>query len=344
MSIPGKWEARVPEYKQRPKTVHSYQKGFGVCSSRFDNSHINELPGPGYYEKDIDGKSSLIKATPSFSKKGYGNAFVSKSQQLEDRIRVKAFIPGPGSYNAKMLPSVRSCPKFNQGSQGRVPYVMGPKTPGPSDYSINPNPGAPKLLQNKISATFASASKRESFLEIFSDAPGVGRYEVQAGALSPNGTDYKWAQRKSARFSDRDYDNSVPGPGAYFDEVNVLGSVPDIRNARTAGAYNGPYLGKQNAIPLPNLHTFGADTDRFKHSFIGVIEPNPGPGTYQVANADRVTTKDPPKAFSNVFKSTAPNRGEIVKKPFDRPPGPAYYRPALLDTKTKCQNMDGRWI
>ena len=109
----------------------------------------------------------MIKSTPSFSKKGYGNAFVSKSEQLEDRIRFKAFIPGPGSYNSRVLPNVRSCPKFNQGSQGRIPYVIGPKTPGPSDYSINHNPGAPKLLEQKISATFASTSKRESFLENF---------------------------------------------------------------------------------------------------------------------------------------------------------------------------------
>ena len=29
--------------------------------------------------------------------------------------------------------------------------------------------------------------------------------------------------------------------------------MPENRTARTAGAYTGPYLGKQNAIPLPNL-------------------------------------------------------------------------------------------
>jgi hypothetical protein len=61
-------------------------------------------------------------------------------------------------------------------------------------------------------------------------------------------------------------------------------------------------MGKQNAESVPNLHTFGADTDRFKHSFIGVIAPNPGPGEYTISKADRLVAKENPKSFANVFK------------------------------------------
>lgn len=186
----------MPEYKARPKTVYTSTKGFGVRTERFDNSHINDRPGPGYYDKPIDGKScSMILNTPSLSRKGLGNAFVSKSVQLEDREKYKHFIPGPGAYNAKRLPSVKSCPSFNRGSEGRVPFAIGPKTPGPCDYKIHPNPGVPILLKNKISATFASVSKRESFLENFSDAPGVGRYDATITAISPGRTDYGWSRQ-----------------------------------------------------------------------------------------------------------------------------------------------------
>jgi hypothetical protein len=151
--------------------------------------------GPGYYDKEITGQTStLIRESPSLSKKGLGNAFVSKTVQIEDRFKHKAFVPGPGSYNARKLPIVKSCPSFNRGSEGRVPYVLGPKTPGPSDYTLNPNPGVPKLLSSKISATFASVSKRESFLDNFSSAPGVGRYDLDINALSPIKTECTWSK------------------------------------------------------------------------------------------------------------------------------------------------------
>jgi hypothetical protein len=199
MSIPSKWQPRMPvqESTARPKTVSSSTKAFGVCTARFDNSHINDLPGPGYYDRSIDGKnSSMIMKSPSLSSKGLGNAFVSKTIQIEDREKHKAFIPGPGTYDSRKLPTVRSCPSFNRGSEGRHPFVMGPKTPGPNHYDINkyPEPGVSLLLQKKVSATFASSSKRESFLEDFSDAPGAGAYAATINAMTPNKTDYSWSK------------------------------------------------------------------------------------------------------------------------------------------------------
>jgi hypothetical protein len=61
MSIPSKWQPPVlsPEKAEaarsgsrsrilRPRTVHGNDtstKGFGICTARFDNNHINDLPG-----------------------------------------------------------------------------------------------------------------------------------------------------------------------------------------------------------------------------------------------------------------------------------------------------------
>jgi hypothetical protein len=43
------------------------------------------------------------------------------------------------------------------------------------------------------------------------------------------------------------------------------------------------------------------------------------------------------------FRSGSPQRGEVVKPPQDRPPGPAYYNPSLQPQKPTHLNLDQHW-
>ena len=68
-------------------------------------------PGPGQYFNDLDilGKE---KKHESYSKKGYGNGFLSRLRRFKDGKDFGYFvnIPGPGSYNPLQLNQVPNFP------------------------------------------------------------------------------------------------------------------------------------------------------------------------------------------------------------------------------------------
>lgn len=154
-SIPGRWEAVT--------TDHAEKKGFGTGSSRFSKG-TNDIPGPGAYASD---ETPLLAKTPSHSQKGYGNAFLSKSD--------KGFLPpdgespGPGHYELKGIANVEVKPTsaFIKSGRGRVPFpdpaLTKKNIPGPAAYHIK-HEYNPPLLVSKSSATFDSKSGRQSFL------------------------------------------------------------------------------------------------------------------------------------------------------------------------------------
>ena len=103
-SMPSKFETIVYMH------ADSKKKGFGSNSERFNEFGVgglsrpetaSEEPGPGSYllENSI---SSMMKRSESFSKKGYGNGFISKADRFVKRNDYvqKWFMPGPGSYTA----------------------------------------------------------------------------------------------------------------------------------------------------------------------------------------------------------------------------------------------------
>lgn len=109
----------------------------------------------------------LLKST-SLSKKGYGNAFVSKSSRLKSVVR-NDLITGPGQYDVKLVDEIYSAKKASclfSNTGTRMPYEdplrNGPR-PGPGEYKVQANL-IPKYIREKKSSTFASKSERDSFL------------------------------------------------------------------------------------------------------------------------------------------------------------------------------------
>ena len=104
------------------------------------------------------------------SKKGFGNAFISKSSRLGPVV-TNHEITGPAYYSPKTVDEVYAPPvrgKFSDAgvAKGRVPYrdplSNGPR-PGPGYYEVDVK-HLPPYLAKKPSSTFASESGRESFL------------------------------------------------------------------------------------------------------------------------------------------------------------------------------------
>jgi hypothetical protein len=127
----------------------------------------NDVPGPGFYYED---PNQILRKSASLSKKGFGNAFVSKSDRMGSVI-LNHNIAGPAYYKPKTVDEVYAPPvqgKFNEAGKdkGRVPFrdplANGPR-PGPGDYNVEVK-YLPGYLEKKPSSTFASQSGRESFL------------------------------------------------------------------------------------------------------------------------------------------------------------------------------------
>ena len=121
--------------------------------------------------------------------------------------------------------------------------------------------------------------------------------------------------------------------------------------------------GKQNEKKSPAIHTFGADTDRFKHSILGRLDlaaETPGPGWYspldviplesqaqltRKANSNPSTmTPAQKQQMMSVFRMTGVQTADLKKPIQHRTPGPAYYYPKKADSKKFSHNPTGRWV
>lgn len=159
-SIPSKWEI-----KNLNKS--NSLDGFGIRTNRFNENDIKDNPGPGYYYED---NNQIIKKSTSLSKKGFGNAFLSKCERLPSVI-LNNNVTGPGYYEVKQINNVYKSDekkgRFSLSDQnGRVPFddpLKNASRPGPGEYNVDVN-FLPKYLQNKSTVAFASESGRDSFL------------------------------------------------------------------------------------------------------------------------------------------------------------------------------------
>jgi len=239
---------------------------------------LDENPGVNSY--DIYGPKPL---------KGLGFSTVKLKSIFDKRTGT----PGPNSYNLEVDVSkrTRGC-RFVESNAERTPFGKPQPIPGPNSYIVQLPREAPRLRHMK-SASFRSASKRDSEFTKMGPGPGIGRYVLQ--------TLNKWSQPKNFnpaihtfgpikdRFANSFQGNlamsaEVPGPGMYsidaksFQRIRQPTPVPGKRLCKTM------YLGKQNEIGN-KPHTMGADKDRFKNSIYGRLDlaaESPGVGEYNL--------------------------------------------------------------
>lgn len=97
-SVPSKYETIVYMH------ADSKKKGFGSNSERFKGIFARPdtegEPGPGsYINQSI--MDSMLKKSDSYSRKGYGNGFISKFDRFKNNDLFQySHLPGPGSYTA----------------------------------------------------------------------------------------------------------------------------------------------------------------------------------------------------------------------------------------------------
>lgn len=360
-SIPSRWE------KKKTRNMDDYFDGFGSRAQKLKQTP-SDVPGPGFYHKNISqDESTLLRKSASLSKKGFSNAFVSKSDRLRD-VTLNKNLAGPGHYAPKTVDEIftHKCGAiFAQSGNGRVPYedpMRDGLRAGPGQYRVDAN-FVPNYIRNKPTAAMRSKSKRESFLITPSkDTPAPTAYNPNIKSTLPDRHTF-WSKSKWIRFRDLGVDNLVPGPGMYFDELQDEGRQNELRegNHRIVGKKYTP-KGKQNENRSFAIHTFGADTDRFKHSILGRLDlaaETPGPGWYAPLDIVPLETQAQltRKACSNPATMTAAQKQQMmsvfrmtgvqtadIKKPIQhRTPGPAYYYPKKPESKKFSQNPTGRW-
>lgn len=97
-------------------------KGFGCQSSRFRSS-TTEIPGPSYYHDES--KSSLERMSPSLSRRGYSNGFLSGDHNREEFLGLMNGLPGicPGQYQLPRAMDYSQRTTNRKG--GSLPFLLG---------------------------------------------------------------------------------------------------------------------------------------------------------------------------------------------------------------------------
>jgi hypothetical protein len=311
------------------------------------------VPGPGCYESS----QPYIKTGPSISKKGYSNAFISKAYRLRSVYKNDLEV-GPGDYDFDPYDRLKDKHKDrvsflpNGDRNGRVPFADPLPYPGVGEYNVHIEPGEYDRSKKLKSATFRSQSKRDSYLIGQQGIPAVGEYTPNEDLVKFDRSTY-FGKSKHTRFQDLGVDNKVPGPTRYFDEgrdqTEETGRMTS--SGRIMGRTYSP-KGKQNESPSAALHTFGADVERFKHSFCGRLDlaaEMPGPGWYSPMSAGDLVPRTAgsvgghPVTESPTFRMKGPRTASFIKPVQHRAPGPAYYNAKAVDMRTVPLNPDGRW-
>ena len=135
--MPSKYETVFSE------TAPLKNKGFGSNALRFV-SELQEDPGPGHYESQTALSSMNVKSA-SYSKKGFGNGFISKVQRFGEHhlpLAVMAAIPGPGSYSSSSIDAMSS-KKYQRTAVSSFKSIKRTgienkkeKVPGPGTYEV----------------------------------------------------------------------------------------------------------------------------------------------------------------------------------------------------------------
>ncbi|KAJ3101328.1 hypothetical protein HDU97_001422 [Phlyctochytrium planicorne] len=320
---------------------------------------LDELPGPGYYEKEKKMGFKTLDET-SVSKRGYGVGFASKSKRFHASYEGESSAANvsPAQYNTTREPQYSYAMAHSLSSSFRhriaidtsptvASYRRRPGSPFKETSAFtNMQPGqANAAVMAAAAAAAAGGTGEVSRLWGRYEAPGPGTYDPGNGWKKKGGEDgARFVFKSRTRRSDISNSEGMAGrqgpppPGAYdvLEKPNPkAGAVaafkatmrPDIL-ARSALYVPGPgsyelhqkAFGNHKKMPL-----------KFKSVVQTVPDPSalrapspPGPGHYQLARAaDRLHPKT--HAARSIFVSSTP-RFETIKDGKNGP-GPGFYRP-----------------
>ena len=136
-------------------------KGFGCQSSRFQSSST-EIPGPSYYYDES--KSSLERMSPSLSRKGYSNGFLSGDHNREEFLGLLNGLPGicPGLYQLPRAMDYTQRTTNRKG--GSLPFLLGPclKTSSTIHRSRSPEAGEERKGKLRSEREIVTRTKEEN--------------------------------------------------------------------------------------------------------------------------------------------------------------------------------------
>ena len=244
-SIPSKYETILYPRKDINK------KGFNTSEFRFV-SKPSENPGPGSYIDPVSNRNSSLKiVSDSYSKKGYGNGFASRSYRFPFENYMPDSVPGPGAY--KETSSILGLPDELFGNSFDLGVIS-------EKYKQKPSPGFIKH-DNK------SRTKRLPSLV------GPGSYNTHLDEESHKQyQSISSLKNKADRFIPLIKSSRVPGPGEY--EIDLEGyKRSNLRNLDMVKCTSSFQLGaglKRTKVNLYNPFENVEDSDKI----------TPGPGSY----------------------------------------------------------------
>lgn len=330
-SIPYKFETIL--YK------NTNPRGFGASAQKLIKSE-DLGPGPGSYDSDI----AFSKTSTSFSKKGYGNGFVSETNRLLYRGYVNTG-PGPGAYNPAEQPfKVTHVPHDGKKGAFDTAPKLQPMTsdiPGPGFYDPNIGKTSGVLNSRIVNSIFKSNTGR--YRMSANSNPPPGAYEVQGTLVEKKSfkhylgssnfmlpttkkTNPETKNKETANqmLGVEEPTKDVPGPGHYFDAEKDDEIV--LFNQKIKQKNSAPFM-------AGNATRFGEVIKRKVKRF-----DYPGPGTYlDIFDHSQEKTL----VSGAVFMS------ETARKPFRETKtfiGPMKYNPELLPKKSYHLNINKNWV
>jgi len=288
---------------------------------------------------------SLKLVSDSFSRKGYGNGFISESERFKIDNYQPYQVPGPGAYGQPQLLTERSLklegPTFDAGkisekyknkstssfakhnSKPRIRQQRG--LLGPGSYEVIKEINETEEYKSK--AAFKSETERFSLVEGSLNLPGPGQYNIdiesakriRSGDNSSCTSDFKvgvGAKRIKVNLYDpfenvENDEKCTPGPGQYTLDIPAKTSL--------IKAHSQSSMFAQHEV----LDRFGKPKMELKSAFEKIT---PGPGQYY---KDGITKYKGKNANMIIFGAEAPFKSGVDKGVYygkNKVPGPAFYK------------------
>lgn len=304
-SIPSRFETVLNPLPKESRAFGSQAQRFGTTQGEHDLPGV----GPGAYLP----LPNMNKQSDSFSKKGYGNGFISKNQRFVlDYERIAR--PSPAAYDvppsvcntgarrpSSSLAGTASFLATGHPGADSVELRRAAAAVGPGTYDLQNAPQFNHLP--KSSGVFRSTTSR--FRQATATAtPAPGAYEI-AGTV-----------------------NLPRNPGAHLRSHAERNTLPGLTDFPGVGEYSIPPLVGAPPTPYQSANFAPTTLDRFGRSARSTHSADfvaRGPGAYTPTEA-----KSPYKGMVSVFASKTVRIADAATLA----PGPAFYSPQYVTKKS----------